>query len=252
MSDDPRLLLLGPVELEGARGTPPVRAPRQCLEYCAWLLEHPGSSSVAMARALMVAEATRRSNMSRLRTWLGNNPEGEPYLPEAYSGRIRLHPAVRSDWQEVQILLGRGVHLASDATLVAILDLVRGAPLADAPPGGWAWAEELRIEAGCVLRDVAYALAERALQAGDLDLAKWAVGRGLVAVQNDETLLRQLLVIESRAGNRRDVERLVFRLNEQARTLGVDLLPETVTAMQEVLEGGIRARAASAPRRAAV
>lgn len=252
MPDEPRLLLLGPVVLEGAHGKPPSRAPRQCLEYCAWLLEHPNCSSVEMARALLVAEPTRRSNMSRLRGWLGSSDEGEPYLPEAYSGRIRLHPAVRSDWQEVQILLGRGVELASDSTLVAILDMVRGAPLADAPPGGWTWAEELRIESACALRDVAYVLSERALAAGDLDLAKWAIGRGLVAAQGDETLLRGLLVAEHRAGNVVAVERLVFQLNDQARVLGVDLLPETVTTMQEVLEGGIRVRNSEPPRRAAV
>ena len=252
MSADPRLLLLGPVVLEGACGEPPSRAPRQCLEYCAWLLEHPDSSSVEMVRSLMVAEATRRSNMSRLRGWLGSNPDGQAYLPEAYSGRIRLHPAVRSDWQEVQILLGRGVGLASDSTLVAILEMVRGAPLADAPPGGWSWAEELRIAASCALRDVAYALSERALEANDLDLAKWAIGRGLVAAQGDELLLRQLLVSESRSGNVREVERLVFRLNSQARSLGVDLLPETVVTMQQELEGRIRARDLPGPSRAAV
>ncbi|SDB96978.1 LysM domain-containing protein [Raineyella antarctica] len=251
MADDPRLLLLGPVVLEGARGVPPTRAPRQCLEYCAWLLEHPNASSVEMARSLLVAEATRRSNMSRLRGWLGASADGAAYLPEAYSGRIRLHPAVRSDWQEVQILLGRGVEMASDATLVAILELVRGAPLADAPPGGWTWAEELRIEAACALRDVAYVLSARALEGSDPDLAKWAIGRGLVAAPGDEALQRQLLVCESRSGNVREVERLVYRLNAQARSLGVDLLPETVTTMQEVLEGGIRAREATGPARAA-
>ncbi|MEA5153290.1 LysM peptidoglycan-binding domain-containing protein [Raineyella sp.] len=251
MSDDPRLLLLGPIGLEGARGTPPSRAPRQCLEYCAWLLEHPNATSVEMARALLVAESTRRSNMSRLRGWLGTSADGRPYLPEAYSGRIRLDPAVRSDWQEVQVLLGRGIAQTSSATLAAILDLVRGAPLADAPPGDWTWAEELRIESACAIRDVADELAARALDEQDLDLAKWAIGRGLVAAPADELLLRRLLVAEHRSGNTREVERLVFTLNKQAHTLGIDLLPETVSLMQEVLEGGIRIRTAG-PRRAAV
>ncbi|QGF23333.1 bacterial transcriptional activator domain-containing protein [Raineyella fluvialis] len=252
MSEDPRLLLLGPIELEGARGTPPSRAPRQCLEYCAWLLEHPNATSVEMARALMVAEGTRRSNMSRLRGWLGTSPDGKPYLPEAYSGRIRLHPAIRSDWQEVQVFLGRGLEQTSDATLAAILDLVRGAPLADAPPGAWGWAEELRIESSCAIRDVAYELAGRALETRDHDLAKWSIGRGLVAAPADELLLRRLLVTEHRSGNTMAVERLVYTLNKQARTLGIDLLPETVSTMQEVLEGGIRVRWSGGPRRAAV
>lgn len=252
MSDDPRLLLLGPIELEGARGEPPRRAPRQCLEYCAWLLEHPNASSVEMTRALLVAESTRRSNMSRLRGWLGHAADDRPYLPEAYSGRIRLHPAVRSDWQEVQLLLGQGIARTSSATLASILDMVRGAPLADAPPGDWAWAEELRIESACAIRDVAYELADRALEERKLDLAKWAVGRGLVAAPADELLLRQLLVAEHRSGNTREVERLVFTLNKQAHILGIDLLPETVATMQEVLEGRIRGRSASGSRRTAV
>ena len=38
--DHPTLHLLGPIELLGAVGTSPPRAGKQCLEYCAWLLEH--------------------------------------------------------------------------------------------------------------------------------------------------------------------------------------------------------------------
>jgi hypothetical protein len=79
------------------RAMPP-RAAKQCLEYCAWLLEHPGRTAQAMVTALAVAEGTRRSNMSRLRSWLGTSPDGEAYLPDAYTGRISLHPAVSSDW----------------------------------------------------------------------------------------------------------------------------------------------------------
>lgn len=82
----PVLLMLGPVAIEGACGTPPSRAVKQCAEYCAWLLAHPGQTATAMAADLQVAEPTRRSNMSRLRNWLGESPAGEPYLPDAYSG----------------------------------------------------------------------------------------------------------------------------------------------------------------------
>ena len=61
-----------------------------------------------MVAALAVAEGTRRSNMSRLRSWLGTSPDGEAYLPDAYTGRITLHPAVSSDWQRLQILTSTG------------------------------------------------------------------------------------------------------------------------------------------------
>ena len=40
----PILQMLGPIELLGATGTVPPRAAKQCLEYCGWLLENPGST----------------------------------------------------------------------------------------------------------------------------------------------------------------------------------------------------------------
>ena len=119
-----------------------------------------------MVAALAVAEGTRRSNMSRLRSWLGASADGEAYLPDAYTGRITLHPAVSSDWQRLQILTSTGVNRASDDSLQAALELVRGAPLADAAPGQWHWAEELRTDMISCVRDIGVELADRALLAG--------------------------------------------------------------------------------------
>ncbi|SDD44129.1 LysM peptidoglycan-binding domain-containing protein [Auraticoccus monumenti] len=240
----PTLLMLGPVELLGARGTAPARAVKQCMEYCAWLLENPGRTAVAMASSLLVAEGTRRSNMSRLRTWLGADEDDEPYLPDAYSGRILLHPAVGSDWDELRVLVAGGVATARTETLVTALRLVRGAPLADAAPHQWGWAEELRVEMLCTVRDIALVVTDRALADGDLDLARWAAARGLTVSPDDERLLVARLRTEHQAGNRAEVERLARRLTRSARVLGVDLDDETVTVLQQVMEGRIRAREA--------
>ncbi len=241
---DPMLQLLGPVELVGAAGSPPPRAAKQCLEYCGWLLEHPGSTARAMMGSLAVAEGTRRSNMSRLRTWLGEAPDGAPYLPEAYTGRIHLHPAVSSDWQRLQILTAHGVNRASDNSLRAALELIRGAPLADAAPGQWHWAEELRTDMISCVRDIGVELAERALAVNDLDLARRAAARALVAAPGDELLLAARIRTEHRAGNTAETERLTLQLAAQARSLGVDLEAETVALLQEVMEGRVRARLA--------
>ncbi|MBK8460772.1 MAG: hypothetical protein IPL43_11820 [Micropruina sp.] len=176
----PQLLLIGPIELAGTAGEPPARARRQCEEYCGWLLENPGRTATAMSRELMVADGTRRSNMSRLRSWLGNAPDGSTYLPEAYSGRISLHPGISSDWQQLQILTGPGINHLSTASLAAVLDSVRGAPLADAAPGQWHWAEELRTDMVSLIRDAGVLLAEQARSNGDLDLARWAATRALI------------------------------------------------------------------------
>nr|WP_294695822.1 LysM peptidoglycan-binding domain-containing protein [uncultured Friedmanniella sp.] len=240
----PTLRLLGPVDLLGAAGVAPPRAEKQCLEYCGWLLEHPGQTARAMASALAVAEGTRRSNMSRLRSWLGTDEAGESYLPDAYTGRISLSPAVSSDWQRLQILTAGGVNRASTDALRAALQLVRGAPLADAAPGQWHWAEELRTDLISCVRDVGVELARRALDDGDLALARWAAARALVAAPGDELLLAARIRTEHLAGNANETERLTLQLAAQARRLGVDLDPQTVALLQEVVEGRVRAQLA--------
>jgi len=240
----PILRLLGPVELVGANGPVPPRAGKQCLEYCGWLLQHPGTTAQAMASALVVAEGTRRSNMSRLRSWLGADGEGQAYLPDAYTGRILLHPSVSSDWQRLQILTGAGINKTSSPGLRAALELVRGAPLADAAPGQWHWAEELRTDMISAVRDIGVELSSRALADGQLDLARWAAARSLVAAPGDELLMTVRIRTEHLAGRVAETERLTLQLAAQARALGMDLEPETVTLLQEVMEGRVRARIA--------
>ncbi|RLP08508.1 LysM peptidoglycan-binding domain-containing protein [Propionibacterium australiense] len=240
----PFLRLLGPVELLGTQGPRPARAVRQCQEYCAWILMHPAGTAAQMTRELLVADTTRRSNMSRLRAWLGTDEDGEPYLPDAYSGRIRMHPQVTSDWEQLQLLITPGVNRVSDAALEQGLALVRGAPLADAAPGEWAWAEQERSDMISTIRDIGVELGGRRLGRGEYEQAGRAVGTALAAAPGDERLLQVLLRAEHLAGNRPEVERLVLQITRSARENGTDLTAETVTLLQEVMEGRRRARLA--------
>jgi len=238
----PTLLLLGPIDLVGAAGPDPVRSRTQLLEMCAWLLEHPGRTATQMSDALLIAEGTRRSNMSRLRAWLGTDADGEAYLPDAYSGRIRLHPEVTSDADDLARLTAAGVNRVPDGALVAALSLVRGGVLADAAPGQWFWAEELRSDLAATVRDAALVLVERALVRKEIDLARWAGRRGLVVAPEDELLMTARIRTEYVAGDHAAAERLIAHLTQQARALEVDLLPETVLLCQQVVEGRLRAR----------
>lgn len=240
----PLVRILGPIELENAAGTVPPRAVKQCIEYCAWLLANPGRTSREMAEQLFVAETTRRSNMSRLRTWLGTDPAGEPYLPEAYSGRIHLSEAVTSDWLLLGQVLPGDIQTASDDALKSALELVRGAPLADAAPQQWGWAETLRLDLISLIRDAAVVLAERAAESRDLELVRWATAQGLAAAPEDELLQAVRLRAEHRAGNHSEVDRISRRILVRARTLDLDLLDDTVDLLQEITEGQIRARRA--------
>ncbi|AYW77796.1 LysM peptidoglycan-binding domain-containing protein [Propionibacterium acidifaciens] len=240
----PFLRLLGPVELLGARGPRPARAVRQCQEYCAWILENPAGTAARMTRELLVADTTRRSNMSRLRAWLGSDEDGEPYLPDAYSGRIALHPQVSSDWERLRLLITPGVNRVGDDVLERALTMVRGAPLADAAPGEWAWAERMRSDMISTIRDIGVELGERLLARGEFDGARRAVGTALAAAPDDEHLLRTLLRAEHLAGNRPEAERLVLQVTRAARATGTDLQEETIILLQEVMEGRQRARLA--------
>lgn len=253
MTEDPRpagtpaapvVRLLGPIDLLGAGGPPPPRATMQCVEYCAWLLEHPGATAMQMADALCIAEGTRRSNMSRLRSWLGDDAGGEPYLPDAYSGRIRLSSVVSSDWLRLQLLVSGGVNRASRTALVGALELVRGAPLADAAPGQWYWAQEMRTDMVSMIRDIGIELARLAIDDKEIDLARWAAHRGLAAAPGDELLMCERIRTEFSAGNPGEMERLVLQVQGRARSLGVDLHTETVELMQQVVEGHLRIRQA--------
>ncbi len=237
----PTLKLLGPILLEGTQGPSPQRAERACMECCGWLLEHPGSTATAMAQGMVVAEGTRRSNMSRLRRWLGHDADGHPYLPEAYSGRIWLDVSVTSDWQRLCLLIKEGVEATDTNSLIQALQLVRGAPLADAGPGQWHWAEELRIDMVSVIRDVGVVATQRCLDKNDIDRARWTASRALVAAPEDELLLCARALTEHAAGNRMEVERLVSWITRNSRNLGVDLLPQTVTILQRVIGTDSRA-----------
>lgn len=244
MPEHPIVRILGTIELCGAKGHRPSRAIKQCIEYCAWLLENPGGTALTMADDLMVAETTRRSNMSRLRTWLGHDSQGRPYLPDAYSGRIALHPGICSDWEQLQMLIGGGVNRVANASLVRALELVRGEPLADAAPGQWYWAEQLRHDIVAMITDIALVLARRSIQADDLHLAQWAVDRALLAVAENEYLAAAQIELAHLRGNDALAGQLIMELTRRARTMGMDLADETVALLQHVAEGRTRFRGA--------
>ena len=69
-----------------------------------------------------------------------------------------------------------GVNRVGDDVLERALTMVRGAPLADAAPGEWAWAERMRSDMISTIRDIGVELGERLLARGEFDGARRAVG----------------------------------------------------------------------------
>lgn len=232
--DSPTLLLLGEVELVACDGQRPHRAAGRCLECCAWLLSNPGATPTQMRESLMVAESTRRSNMSRLRSWLGTGPDGE-HLPDAYSGRIQLADTVSSDWERFQLLLAGGVNRASESLLAEALALVRGAPLGSFE-FQWSWAEQLRSDMVSMIIDAAAMLADRCMARREHETAGWAISQGIRAAGEVEPLVVRRIRLLAQIGDRAGVDRQVLQLTRAARAAGRDLGQESVLIIQEALQ----------------
>jgi nucleoid-associated protein YgaU len=233
-STTPMLLVLGEIGLTGCAGSPPERAVQQCIEYTGWLLQNPNATSLEMADSLLIAEGTRRSNLSRLRGWLGDAPDGRAYLPEAYSGRMRLHPVVTSDWNQFESFVSGGVNKVSSASLIRALSLVRGVPLQDAPPGLWGWASNWRNRMVGTIRDAAVVLGSRALDSQQYSLARWALERGCLVVEHDDLLAMVALRLEHALGNKQEVDRIVLSTVRYARDMCYDLSSELLQVISYV------------------
>ncbi|MDR1236651.1 MAG: bacterial transcriptional activator domain-containing protein [Propionibacteriaceae bacterium] len=177
---EPCLLSIGSTQLINAKGPSIQRSQTQLLEMLTWTLEYTGRTNAQMANQLAISESTSRSYLCRLRRWLGNDQEGNPYLPLAYSHRIWISPLVRWDIQEALQYLGRDPSARDDGSLLAALELIRGPVFSDIGRGKWRWADPLRVHVTTLLVDAAIETIKRAKARNDADLALWAALKGLM------------------------------------------------------------------------
>jgi DNA-binding SARP family transcriptional activator len=232
----PRLLLLGPVTVQGADDDVVPNRRRRLTELVAYLALHPGATYHQIDEALWpgkrVATDTRNALVSRARRWLGQAPDGQPYLPTvAAEGDYRLHPRVAIDWQDFTCLARRGLaaNPGGAPDLAAALDLVRGRPFLGVDPRDYAWAEADIQQMISVIVDVAHALAGLRLQVGDHRGAQDAATRGLLAESCSEVLWRDAFRAAAARGDHDEVTRLTDRLHAQIERLDPDGGPEPET-----------------------
>jgi hypothetical protein len=182
-------LLAAAVAYLGAHDDHPVPGPR--LQEALWPLGRDESD----VRAGSVKGATLRSTMSRLRTALGTDSLGRPHLPPAKNGTYTLGPRYRCTWSRFKAKVA-AADKASSAESIELLKealaLVRGRPFEDAPAAYFAWADDSPLVSDIerAVADAAEKLGERALQAGDPELADWAASQGLLVVPVREDLYR--------------------------------------------------------------
>lgn len=201
--------ILGPVGVVGAAR--PFRRP-WALELIVYLALHPeGATADRWATALwpdrLVADPTRHSTVSAARRALGRASAGGDHLPHG-RGRLRLGPAVSTDWRRFQGLASTG----DPGAWVAALGLVRGRPFDGLRTADWTVLEGVAAEVEDAVVQVARAVVRDRLAAGDGHGAERAARRGLLAAPYDERLYRDLLRAADLQGNPAGVEAAMAEL----------------------------------------
>jgi hypothetical protein len=236
--------ILGPIEIGPVPPLEEGRAELAC-ELVVYLATHPaGVHPVVLGGILWprgVQSVVRDATIARVAEWLGTDSEGRPNLRTDDTGRLRLGPEVRSDWQLFRELVRRS-HNDPSARAVLLdkaLGLVRGPLLNGRPRGRYAWlaADELEYEVAASVADAAHRLCEVRLAHGDAEAAVAAVRAGLLLTADDEGLWRDLLRAAHATGDPLKLRAVVDGLHRRSSShpYGGGMAPETESLIDELL-----------------
>lgn len=248
--DAPQVQVLGPVALVGARGRVGSNRRNSLMEIAAYLVLHPGLGRQDLDDAIWpgmrINAETRNTAVSRLRSWMGQDPHLDAsgaqaaYLPPIKGGVYQFNASVTADWDKFRELYQQGMHhdgQDADIALAQSLALVRGRPFADVDPSKYTWAEADIQEMISAIVDVAHELAERRRQVRDYRAAAQAVTKGMLVDGQSELLYRDLFTICHEMGDREGLERAAHQLARINAEEGIDSSPETVGLLRTLLKG---------------
>jgi Bacterial transcriptional activator domain len=267
--------LLGPATVQ-APGM--LEADRLALatELVVFLAAHPDGVHLNVVTGAIwprgVSSEVRDSVLARVSAWLGTAPGGqgggqgggqvgseqggseqggergggEPNLLTDPSGRLRLGPGVRVDWQVFRTLLNRASQAAaaSDARTEAncleqALTLIRGQFLDGRDPSRYAWlaTDGLEYEVTALVADAAHRLSALRLAAGEPAPAMEAARAGLRLAFNDEVLWRDLLLGAHATGREGVLRAAVAEISARVALDEVlpKMAPETEALIDELL-----------------
>ncbi|MFG3467491.1 LysM peptidoglycan-binding domain-containing protein [Streptomyces sp. NPDC047853] len=244
----PEIRVLGPIEVTGVASTG--HGPRLA-QLATLLFFRPGRGSDVLCSDMDPVNPwslnTLNARMQGLRRSLGNDPEGNPYVPRRRTGEdpYRLSPAVRCDWTRFLQLVERALPSgpAGLPDLEKALSLVRGRPFGSAP---LPWAEPYQQEMTTRIVDVAHTVATYRTQPGphqDLSAARQALVTGLDVDHTAELLYRDFCRLEHTAGNRQGLHTAITRIQQVNRELDCSMEAETEQLIKELLnDAGVDAR----------
>jgi hypothetical protein len=142
--------------------------------------------------------------VTRARAQLGQW-DGEPILGKANrpENTFRLASGVWTDLQVLRALLDRAARVSTAEAMQLLRDalaLVHGPPF-DADGYEWARVNQHVLDAERLIEHAALTLVDLSLDAGNIDLARYAVLQGLRGLPGNEILYRARMRIEDSAGN---------------------------------------------------
>jgi hypothetical protein len=245
----PRIAILGPVTIHAA-GKPPADRPRFHAEIIVYLATRGsrGASADQLDAALWperrISQSARRVNMTKVRRWLGEDANGQQWLPPNMGEQrlYRLADGHLLDWHLFRRLRTRGeARGAAGATdLRRALELVHGAPLdgCDRPyqAGGrnpYTWLPASGIQPhhlAAAIVDTAHQLVGLYLEAADTPAARWAVDQAWQADPErlDDHPWLDLMRITAAEGHTSELRSLIEQLIETREVeVPEDLSPDT-------------------------
>jgi transcriptional activator len=193
-----------------------------------------------------VTSEVRDAALSRVHAWLGTDEAGQPNLLTDASGRLRLGPGARVDWQVFRAWFARasqaaaaGDPAAETEALQRALALVRGQFLDGRDPSRYAWlaTDDIEYEVTAAVADAAHRLATLRLEAGEPDAAMDAARAGLRLAFNDEMGWRDLLTAAHATGQEHVLRGVVSEISARVALDEVmpRMAPETEALIDELL-----------------
>jgi hypothetical protein len=241
--------LLGHLEVQAPGPLEPDRL-ALATELVVYLAAHPdGVHANVLTGAVWprgVSNEVRDAALSRVHAWLGTDEQGQPNLVTDESGRYRLGPGARVDWQVFRALFARASQAAAASEPAAeagylerALTLVRGQFLDGRDPARYAWlaTDEIEYEVTAAVADAAHRLSALRLAAGDPDAAMEAARAGLRLAFNDEILWRDLLTGAHATGQEHVLRAVVGEISARVALDEVmpRMAPETEALIDELL-----------------
>lgn len=176
--------------------------------------------------------------VAAVRRALGDFDDGTPVMPAAdrAHGTLRLHPRVTTDLHLLRRTVAATDEMSSTEAMSALRDalsMVEGPPF-DAVGYDWAHRDQDVAEAARVIEQAVDRLVALAVDAGQHDLARHAISRGLRGLPGDEHLYRLRMRLEAHAGNTRGLVGAYEELCVYLADLEVEPSPATTALYNEL------------------